>query len=154
MMAQTSFLAAVLSGQRLRVLADVRDHEVPPVGGAYVLVADPGAAFRYPRGQSGVFYIGKASNLRRRLLTHARYIAEARDSRKLTLYWPRYEYGARFGARYTFVRTRGTQTPAEIEARLLARFAEQYRSWPVANGAGAWDSLRSLRQLATARGDA
>jgi len=101
-----------------------------------------------------VFYIGQASNLRRRLLRHARYVEEARNCRRRLLYWPRCEYGARFGARYTFRRTTGKQTPRDLEEQLLAMFAQLHLSWPVANGAGAWGSLQSLRRLENVRGDA
>lgn len=131
----------------LRYLAHVRHHVVPPAAGAYVLLANPGITFMYARRRSSVFYIGQALNLRRRLMSHARYVREAMSDRQRTLYWPMYEYAAAFGCRYTHLRTRGVQTPEQLEENLLAMFAEKYRSWPVANGAGGWGSLLSPKQL-------
>ncbi len=145
------FLDAALISSPVRDLGDVLDHEVPPLRGAYVLLADPHFTFPYPSWRSAVFYIGQSSNLRRRLLTHARFIKEARSDRRRTLYPPMYEYGASFGARYALLRTRGVQAPRNLEEHLLAMFAEHYLSWPVANGIGGWASLRSLRQLVSDR---
>jgi hypothetical protein len=101
----------------------------------------------YPRRQSSVFYIGKAAHLRARLRQHLRYATEARDRRQRTLYWPRYEYAASFGARYTYVLAKSRKKPKRLEDELLAMFAEHYRSWPAANGVGAWGSLLTPAQL-------
>ncbi|MGD0992905.1 MAG: hypothetical protein ABR998_10580 [Gemmatimonadales bacterium] len=135
----------------IRYLAAIGDHHVPRAPGAYVLIAAPGATFTYPRRNSPVLYIGKASNLRRRLQEHARFIDEATYERRKTMYWPMYEYGAAFGCRYAFLRTHGRQSASHLESDLLAMFGERYRSWPVANGAGGWDSL--LSNASSARSD-
>lgn len=111
---------------------------VPAQPGAYVLLADPGMSFPYPNGKSPVFYIGKSVNLRRRLADHPRYSAEARSDRSLSLYWPRYEYAAAFGCRFVYIRTWQGLSPRALEEISLARFAEHYRSFPVANGSGSW----------------
>src|SRR6266511_3288980 len=84
----------------------LKRHDVPAARGVYILIARAGFSFMYPRRQSSVFYIGKADSLRARLLQHLRYATEVRRSRKETLYWPRYEYAATFGARYTYVLAR------------------------------------------------
>ncbi len=79
------FLDHGLDHVPLRYLEDVRYHDVPALGGAYVLLAGPGNTFPYPRRRSSVFYIGKASNLHRRLTTHARFVRQASYDRQLTL---------------------------------------------------------------------
>jgi len=131
----------------IRTFWDLLDHDVPEKRGAYVLLAASGTTFMYPRRQSSVFYIGQARNLRRRLLQHRRFAIVARDNRKEVLYWPRYEYAAAFGARYTFILAKPREKPKTLENELLAMFAEHYRSWPVANGTGGWGSLLTLAQL-------
>src|SRR5438045_743284 len=67
----------------------------PRTPGAYILLARSGVTFRYPGGESPVFYIGKAERLRRRLLTHRRNIRAAGE-RKLSLHRPVREYGHAF----------------------------------------------------------
>src|SRR2546425_9631447 len=76
---------------------------VPNQAGVYVLVTRDGTKFQYPRGRSAVFYIGQAAGLRKRLVQHVKYMREARGSRPLSRYWPRYEYAAAFGARFAIV---------------------------------------------------
>jgi len=146
-MSKLPFLDDGMLNAPVRYLTDIRYHDVPTGGGAYVLLAEPGITFIYPRRRSSTFYIGQASNLRRRLMQHARYSYEARNARRRTLYWPMYEYAAAFGCRYTFLRTQGVQTPDQLEEYILAMFAEHYRSWPVANGSGGWGALLSPRQM-------
>lgn len=134
----------------IRWIQQIAEHEVPDRPGAYVLLAKPGVMFMYPRYRSSIFYIGQALNLRNRLQDHSRFIIEAGRRRRLTLYYPMYEYGAAFGCRYTFFRAR-RRDPKLLEQHLLAMFAEHYRAWPIANAAGGWDSLLSPRQLAARR---
>ena len=134
----------------IRWLDDLSQHEVSDGPGVYILLARPGVTFMYPRRQSSVFYIGQASSLQKRLRTHARFIKEADRGRKLTLYWPMYEYGAEFGCRYTTFLAR-RRDPKRLEQDLLAMFAENYRAWPVANTIGGWGSLLSPKQLARRR---
>ncbi len=131
-------------------LGDLAHHVVCDRPGVYVLLARPGVTFPYPRRQSSVFYIGQASNLRRRLGTHARFVKEVHRARKLTLYWQMYEYGAAFGCRYTTIVAR-RRDPRGLEQDVLAMFAEAYRAWPVANTIGGWGSLLSPQQLARRR---
>jgi hypothetical protein len=125
----------------------LRDHDIPHQGGVYILLAAPGITFPYPQRRSSVFYIGQSANLRDRLLTHLHFAEEARDNRKETLYWPRYEYAAAFGARYTYLLTVPRESPKHLEDAILACFAEHYRSWPVANSAGGWNLLSTPEEL-------
>jgi hypothetical protein len=96
---------------------------------------------QYPKGLSAVFYIGQAANLRRRLTDHLRWSMQARQDRRLTLYFPRYEYAAALGARYAYFEAPRGWTARRLETRLLCDFATRYRSWPVANGAGSWEGI-------------
>jgi len=111
--------------------------------GAYILVASSGITFRYPRGESPVFYIGKADRVRHRLLTHRNKIWEAM-TQKQSVYGPVGEYGAAFEARYSFIRADDQRTPEELERLLMARFARIYRGLPVANTAADWERLRQI----------
>ena len=105
----------------IRELASLRDHAVPERAGVYVLLARR-CVFRYPRHRSAVFYVGRASNLRRRLQTHARFALQAKQDRRLTLYWPMYEYAAAFGCRYTFILPKRRDMVARLESEVLAMF--------------------------------
>jgi hypothetical protein len=118
--------------------------DVPREPGAYILMARPGEAFRYPGGDSPVFYIGQGRRVRRRLRTHRRGILQAKNARTECLYRPVREYGAVFGAYFTFVLAQPGCRPKELEDLLMARFAKQYRSLPVANSAGAWKRMRII----------
>jgi hypothetical protein len=110
-------------------------------------MAEPGMAFRYPRGESPVFYIGQGIRIRGRLRRHRVGILEARNARRLCLYRPTREYGAAFGAYYSFVLAPSGIHPRGLEDLLMARFARQYRSLPVANGAGAWARIRRIIEV-------
>jgi hypothetical protein len=120
---------------------EILDHseEIPDEPGVYVLFSDQ--SFPYPIGRSPVFYIGQSDDLRFRLLTHVKLALEARDDRKLTLYYPRYEYAARYGRWYAWARTWQGLSPEVMEARAMARFAARYRSFPITNAAGAWSQV-------------
>ena len=85
-----STLCDLLAGDKL---------EAPREQGAYILVAELEITFRYPRGESSVFYLGQTSNLRKRLRTHRRNILKARDQSQ-PVYRPVREYGAAFGAHF------------------------------------------------------
>lgn len=115
----------------------LKEHELPQSPGAYILLAR-GTRFLYPGGTSSVYYIGQSKNLRRRLHMHLRFASEAQENRKLNLYWPRYEYAAKFGTGYCFVQTWQGLTPKALEENLLGKFAGKHRAFPVANGAGSW----------------
>jgi hypothetical protein len=146
-MRQLPFLDSDYKHGPIRDFWQLRDHDIPKIGGVYILLASPGVTFMYPRRRSSVFYIGQAKNLRNRLYFHLHFAEEAKNNRKETLYWPYYEYAAAFGARYTFIPSMSRENPKKMEDDVLACFAEHYRSWPVANGAGGWNSLLTLKEL-------
>ncbi len=57
----------------VRWLQDIATHDLPTRPGVYVFLAGPHTQFMYPRRSSSVFYIGQASDLRRRLYKHAQF---------------------------------------------------------------------------------
>jgi len=146
-MRQLPFLDSGYKHGPIRDFWQLRDHDIPQTGGVYILLASPGVTFMYPRRRSSVFYIGQAKNLRNRLYSHLHFAEEAKNNRRQTLYWPVYEYAAAFGARYTFILNKPRESPKKLEDDILACFAEHYRSWPVANSAGSWNSLLTLKEL-------
>lgn len=123
---------------------EMKEENIPPSPGVYILLSKPTISFQYPRGRSPIYYIGQASDLRKRLRDHLRYSRDAKNDRRNNLYWPRYEYAAAFGGRYTFIRTWKGMTPKNLEDSILAQFAEQHRSFPVANSAGSWTKIGLL----------
>jgi hypothetical protein len=141
------FLDPGIEHTPFRNLSDLERHEVPRIAGTYVLIAGPGVRFQYPRGTSPVYYIGKAMDVRDRLRNHERWTREAGGRRTETLYWPLYEWGAAFGARYAIIPARSRKTVNRLEQAVLAMFAERYRSWPVANGVGGWSGLLPIEKL-------
>jgi hypothetical protein len=146
-MRRLSFLDSGYEHGPIKDFWQLRDHDIPKDGGVYILLASPGITFMYPQRRSSVFYIGQAKNLRNRLHFHLLCAEEAKNNRKETLYWPRYEYAAAFGARYTFILKKPRENSKELEDDVLACFAEHYRCWPVANGIGSWNSLLTLKEL-------
>jgi hypothetical protein len=133
-----------LSPAPMRDLLAWDNEQVPNAPGAYILLAGCGATFRYPAGESPVFYMGQGGRLRGRLHKHLTEVRQARDARRQCLYRPRREYGAAFGAHYSFVLAPPGMLPGKLEDLLMARFARRYRSLPVANGAGAWRRIRAI----------
>jgi hypothetical protein len=146
-MRQLPFLDPEYEHGPIRDFWYLRDHGIPKTGGVYILLAKPGITFMYPRRRSSVFYIGQAKNLHNRLFFHLRAAEEAKNYRRWTLYMPYYEYAAALGARYVIIPATHRENPKLLEDDVLACFAEHYRSWPVANGAGGWGSLLSLTEL-------
>ena len=118
-------------------------HDIPASPGVYFLIAKPGVRFTYPGGTSSIFYVGQAGSLQRRLFDHLRFSTHVREKRRVgySLYWPRYEYAGVFGGRYCYIATPRRSTPKALEDLVLARFAHQYRAFPVANSAGAWNQV-------------
>jgi predicted GIY-YIG superfamily endonuclease len=113
--------------------------DIPPSSGVYIFLAKPGLSFQYPRNKSPIYYIGQATNLRQRLNEHFTYSYQAKYKRVRERYWPRYEYTASFGGRYTVIQTWQGMTSKSLERKILNLFADKYRSFPIANGAGSWD---------------
>ena len=74
--------------------------------------------------------------------TISKYATEAREARRRPQYWSRYEFAAVHGGRYCYIRTWQGLRPKDLEDIVLARFAKKYRSFPIANGAGAWKKVQ------------
>lgn len=111
------------------------EEEIPEASGAYVLGTSDGTKLVYPWGMSPVFYIGKASNLRKRLADHKKFTNQAiRDHEELR-FWPRYQYGAAYGIKLAWFTCRGKQRPGNLEASLIDDFYSRYGAIPSANGA-------------------
>lgn len=117
---------------------DLLDGEIgeclaPDTGGAYVLGTSDGTMLTYPWGSSPIFYIGNATDLARRLLEHKAHILGARDDHTEVYWWPRYQYGAAFGAACAYYSRRGPQNPRNLEAELVESFYLTFGSIPAAN---------------------
>ncbi len=132
-----------LNGLKFSHLEDfwqLKDHDIPPTPGVYLLVAKPSVYFLYPKGKSAVYYIGCGDSLRRRLLQHLNNHRKVQEDKRgiYSRYEPRHEYGAVYGGRYCFLQTRQGLSSKSLEHKVLTRFAERYHAFPVANGTGAW----------------
>ncbi len=121
---------------------------IPEKAASYVLGTSDGTKFTYPWGESPVFYIGQASNLRTRLIQHGKLTLNALENHN-EYWWPRYQYAAAFGCDVAWYTTRGLQNPNRLEADLINAFYESYGSIPVANGT--WPS--GLRPKSGTRDD-
>lgn len=134
-----------LSSSPVRDLLGVNPDIPTRTPGAYILLAKSDILFRYPLGDSPVFYIGKADNgVRGRLMTHRKNILEAKDNRAHCIYRPLREYGAAFGTLFAYVPAGSEWAPGDLEVQLMARFAKRYGSLPVANSAGDWNRIRGV----------
>lgn len=111
-------------------LLAVKDKKLPTVGGAYVLGTSGETMLVYPWGTSPVYYIGKADDLRQRLLGHRKAIQGAIADYWDRWWWPRYQYGAAYGAACVWFES---GEPKAKEAELVSEFYMRYGSIPVAN---------------------
>lgn len=117
------------------LLADDYEDDPPTnSGGAYVLGTSDGTMLTYPWGSSSIFYIGKANNLSQRLSFHRNAILGAQKDHAEGHWWPRYQYGAAFGAMCAYYSRNGPQNVQNIEAVLITSFYEAFGSIPTANG--------------------
>ena len=107
------------------------EDQLPETGGAYVL-GTSWTMLTYPWGTSPIFYIGKANNLRNRVVQHKRSILNARDNHD-EYFWPRYQYGAAFGAHVAWYSRRGPEDPQNVEAYLIEKFYDSFGAIPTAN---------------------
>ena len=112
---------------------DYEDDPAPSVGGAYVLGASDHTMLTYPWGSSPIFYIGKSNDLNMRLRSHRNHILGAREDHDEVYWWPRYQYGAAFGADCAYYSRNGPQNVQNIEAELIKRFYDAFGSIPAAN---------------------
>ena len=110
----------------------------PEQPGVYIMMSDH-TEYIYPwsqyKGNSRVYYIGRAKNLRKRLGVHKRFCEKRLTDRDPDYYWPRYEYAANHGCNVGWVISKA---PEKLENELLVAFAEYYGAKPVANGQSAW----------------
>lgn len=119
--------------------------DIPESPGAYILIARKDISFIYPQGKSRIFYIGQSTNLRNRLHFHLKAATEARDTREnYPVYFPRYEYAAKYASGYCYIKTWQNKSPRILEGEVMGRFAIKYLSPPVANGAGSWDRISKI----------
>ena len=137
-MSDLRFIPTKFRASALRPLQKDAIQAVENRAGVYILLTGRGTKFQYPKGRSAVFYIGQASGLRRRLIQHLKYTRDARGSRSLSRYWPRYEYAAAFGARFAVVPCSRGRSPRSLESVIIKAFATRFRAHPVANAQGAW----------------
>ena len=112
---------------------DFEDYPPTSSGGAYVLGTSDGTMLTYPWGSSPIFYIGKAIDLHKRLRTHRKHILSAVEDHDERYWWPRYQYGAAFGATCAYYSRNGPQNVQNIEAGLIRDFYEAFGSIPAAN---------------------
>ena len=110
---------------------ELNEHLLPETGGAYIL-GTSATMLTYPWGSSPVFYIGKAKDLRTRVLQHKRHIELAHDDHD-EYFWPRHQYGAALGAHVAWYSRKGPEDPQNVEALLVTKFYEAFGAIPAAN---------------------
>ncbi len=116
---------------------------VPTSGGVYFLLANLRTRFRYPVGSSSVYYIGKADNIRRRLLNH---LSGARDCEEAwrkrhddrTRYYPKYQYAAAYADSYAWIPAWQGMTPRSLESWVIGDFIATHHAPPVGNQKIPW----------------
>ena len=113
-------------------LLEADNADLPTEAGAYVLGTVGETMLVYPWASSPIYYIGMASNLRQRLLLHRKYIQAAEENYWDHWWWPRYQYGAAFGASCVWF-TSSETSAKELEATLVNDFYLRFGSIPVAN---------------------
>lgn len=121
------------------IIKEDRKYEIPEKSGAYIFTS-AGQRFVYPEGNSPVIYIGKADNLRARLVQHSKIIKKVSNHTKLDDWWyNRYQYFRKFGCKAFWYTTRGTQKAKNLEASLLESFYNKYCSLPIGNSSFSFD---------------
>lgn len=119
----------------LRLLENAKGHGIPQKAGAYVLMTRS-TWFQYPWGRSRVYWIGQAGsrtgNLKTRIEEHSRHTLSAMEKAEDADIWPRYRYGERFGAIYSFVTAKGRRTGSALEKAVFDAFVCSYGAPPVA----------------------
>jgi hypothetical protein len=131
-------------------LAELNVSSVSERPGIYILLAGNGTVYRYPRGNSPIFYIGLGNSLRNRVTTRKRRVQRLLRREKkvgdtnLKTEWPRYEYAAHHNAMVAAfpVRLLGGQTIRDVESEAIGLFAACFGSPPVANAAASRKTLQ------------
>ena len=110
--------------------------------GVYIIEATDKFRFPYPAGQSGVLYIGKADELRSRLIQHRQRLNRLNKTKgewgmasEEPWVSSKYQYMYKYGARVYFFKCKGKQEAKEEEAKIMWAFYQKYRALPVGNGA-------------------
>ena len=109
------------------------DAEIPGDPGVYVLGTADGTMLTYPWASSPVYYIGKADNLATRLANHRHWTEQARQDFWSQWWWPRYQYGAAFGADVAWFLCKQDEDAAALEAAIVDSFYMRFGSIPTAN---------------------
>jgi hypothetical protein len=107
---------------------------VPETAGAYVIGATQGTMLTYPWGASPIYYIGESRGLRKSFSEYRKLILAAQKDRGEQTWWPRYQYGASFGATVAWYSVRGGQFPNKLQYDLLSTFYVLYGALPLGNG--------------------
>jgi hypothetical protein len=123
---------------------DLDEHDdTPTSAGVYFLLANLRTKFRYPVGQSSVYYIGKADNLHRRLKEH---LTAARDCEAAwrkkednrTRFYPKYQYAVAYGDSYAWIPVWQGMTAKSLESWVIGDFIATYHAPPVGNQKIPW----------------
>jgi hypothetical protein len=111
--------------------------------GVYVLFTADGYAYRYPRGESPIFYIGMSELLCDRVDTHRQRVNTVLRRTANGIEWPRYEYAAAHGCKVAaFPMSDALNFDCgDLEDDVVALFAGVYGAPPVANGAASRDKV-------------
>lgn len=125
----------------LAIFDDVSSIENMPDKKGIYFIASRKHRFVYPNGNSPIIYIGKADNLRKRLMGHSREARNAKETRKTQWVYSRYNYIMMDGgADVYFLTTITNENPKGLESRALEDFYNKYWALPVGNGAFSYRS--------------
>ena len=110
--------------------------------GVYIIETTDGFKFPYPKGNSKIIYIGKADNLRSRLMQHRlrlQWLDESNGEYGMADDEPwvssKYQYMYYHGAKVYYYKCLGKQEAKGLESRVMWAFYSKYRALPVGNGA-------------------
>jgi excinuclease UvrABC nuclease subunit len=125
-----------------RIITDIFSFDdylsIPRTPGAYIFASQKDK-FLYPNGLSKIIYIGKTTNLRRRIRTHMNVVLEIRNLKKSDRnsywYYQRHQYVAKYGGKIYYFSIKGLQDAKNLENRLIENFYDRYLALPVGNGA-------------------
>lgn len=140
-MSTWSFLG--MQPQSIADLAEVAKAHVVQRPGVYVLLTSEAWPYRYPKGESPIFYIGMSDMLCDRVATHRRRVQAILNGKAQGIEWPRYEYAAAHSCRIAaFPLADGVDIDVgDLEDDVIALFARVYGAPPIANGAASRDKV-------------